>query len=229
MLIHHELVKCYQPEAWAATCYEADWTAAYALARSGKLIANVSQRHGDLAEKIVSHIVTNGHTRVLDLVESTDIVTEAQDGPSAKPGQVNGVANGKRKLAKASSVNSEDAMHKAIYDLLKAGYLTVLHESHLRPQADNISEATLECKRRLQLGSGLKKSEQAELDRAVRALLLSWKTNEDGIRTQGSVNGLKRRFEDAGMDDHVHDKRRKVNGGYASNDPVHLNVCLQLL
>ena len=225
VLIHHEIVKYYQPEAGAATYYEADWTTAYALATSGRLIANVSQRYGNLAGSIVSYIVTNGHTLVSDLIESTDIVTEAQGGSLTKPAQVNGLANGKRKLADMRSINSDDAMHKAIYNLLKAGYLTVLHESHLRPQADNVNEATLECKRKLQFGSVVKKAQQAEIDRAVRVLLLAWKTNEDGIRTQGAINSLKRRFDDADMNEYVHDKKRKVNGGHAANDTIHLDVC----
>ena len=225
MLIQHEIVKYYQPEDGATTYYEADWTSAYALARSGRLIADVSQRYGNIAGSIVSHIITNGHTRVSDLVESTEIGADVQSGQSNKPLHVNGLANGKRKLAEVSSVSSEDSTHQAIYDLLKTGYLTVLHESHLRPQADNVNEAISECKRRSQLGSVLKKAQQAELDRAVRALLLAWKTNEAGIRTQDPVNSLKRRFDDAIMNDYIHDKKRKVNGGYAAHDAVHLNVC----
>ena len=228
MLIHHELVKFYQSEARAPTHYEADWTTAYALVRSSRLVSAVTHQFGSLAGSVVSHILANGHTRVSELINLTDTLAGAQSEPLTKPVQTNGLSNGKRKLAQVSSANSEDSMHKAMHELLKIGYLTVLHESHLRPQADNITEAIWECKRKLQSQGVLKKADQAELDRAVRRLLQVWKSNEDGIRTQGSINHLKRQFEDADVNNYISEKKRRVNGGHAANDTIHLNVCLAI-
>ena len=211
------------------TYYEADWTTAYALARSGRVVSAVTSQFGGLAGNVFSHILTNGHTRVSDLINSKDVIAGVQSEPSTKPVQSNGLPNGKRKLAEigSSSMSSEDSVHKAIHDLLQVGYLTVLHPSHLRPPAENVTEATLECKKKLQFFGTLKKSHQQEVDRAVRALLQVWKSNDAGIKTQNSVNHLNQRFQDANVNEYRSDKMRKVNGGFAAtNDNIHLNVCL---
>ncbi|KAH6670064.1 DNA directed RNA polymeras-like protein III subunit Rpc82 [Halenospora varia] len=151
VLVQQNLIYHYTEDT-GLTHYEADHDAAYALVRSGKIMAAVESRYGTLAKDIVHNLLLLGHTKVVDLekafepkpVEQTkENGREKGKGHNTSNGTINGVtsevANGVNGHAEAVIVPVGE-IHATLERLLIAGVVEPIVESMFRSPLDRYSK-----------------------------------------------------------------------------------------
>ncbi|KAL8924999.1 MAG: hypothetical protein Q9172_002428 [Xanthocarpia lactea] len=210
------LVLWYDPDNVGQAFYEANLDNSYLLARSGKYIQLLRDRYGEFAGDLISNIVILGHVRVGDLVRAysppvdergpfSDIVASRHLVPfsDAKPNGDTGVA-----------VSTVEKLHSTISELLRAGLLCPVHESFLRPTAENITEAEHLVPR--DGSTKLKKQQEAAWQLNVQKKLEDWKygSKTDHKALAQPLHGTKRMF-DGGYDEFPA-KKRKIAGSHAN-------------
>ena len=163
------------------TYYEANWTGAYALVRSGKLTKAVEDRHGPVAAEILTNLLLSGHARVADLEQAhgspSHAVSFEPGNPKATP---NGeLPNGKSRHPPNGHAPASESFQSALTALVRAGLLTAVHESHFRSEADNRAEAETLVKSLDRFRGDLKGSQKAEYAEAVTKQLVHWRFAND--------------------------------------------------
>ncbi|KAL8718481.1 MAG: hypothetical protein Q9225_004395 [Loekoesia sp. 1 TL-2023] len=207
------LVLWYDADNGGQALYEADVSNSYTLARSGRYFQLVKERLGDNAGNIILNFSILGHVRMGDLIR-TYFPSPDERGPLHEviPTDHRSCSNDNQFIElKASTHGDVHTVHdfqSTINDLLSAGLLCPVHESHFRPAADNITEAEHVVPRDNQIRS--KREEQAAWELAVRKKLEHWKYGSEAdtdvlARTQ---KGTKRTFDDD--DDTPTVKKRKL-------------------
>ncbi|KAL8954935.1 MAG: hypothetical protein Q9193_007005, partial [Seirophora villosa] len=166
VLIQQQLVLWYSPEATVQSSYEADIHSSYALARCSKYTQLVKDRLGDLPGDIISNVAVLGYARVGDLTR-TYFPTPGEQGPFHESIPVNPHPD------RDDEPHAVELFHSTIGDLLRAGLLGLLHESHFRPAADNVLEAEHLVPQEYHATS--KKAQRAAWEMAVAKKLEDWK------------------------------------------------------
>ncbi|KAL8950530.1 MAG: hypothetical protein Q9222_003440 [Ikaeria aurantiellina] len=218
--IRHSLVVLTQQHLvlWSDTddsgqaIFEADLTNAYALARSGNYVRLTKKQRGDFAGDIISKINILGHVRVADLIKTK---SGRPDEPPAFEEflghdsylQANedftNMSNGS-----ISRDHSDTEFRTTIGELLSGRLLCRLHDSYVRPAADNLIEAERVVPRDTSFQH--KKQEQAVWELAVVKKLEDWKYGSKGElkALSACAKGTKRTFEEA--DGPSNTKKRKL-------------------
>lgn len=173
----------------------------------------MKDRFGDLAGDITSNVTVLGYVRVGDLSRNyfppsgeqrplQDLIPmhQYQHSDGEQSAELNGAVR--------DGSHSVEILHSIISDLLQAGLLCLIHESQLRPVADNVTEAKRVVFPNETIGS--KKAQQAAYDSALSEKLDEWKYGSE-VPTQNLVQpqkGTKRAFE--GSKDQCNGKKRKL-------------------
>ena len=200
VLIQQHLVYWFSSSEDHATVYEANLANAYALVRSGKYIKVVEDRYGDVAGGVISNLLLLGHVRVGDL-------TQAYVPSKDSKGHLNGsytfpdsaLSNGST-TKQVESLNGHgptaDSLHQTLYDLLQAGLVSAVNESHFRSLVDNRTEAEKEVPFQDRYAGKLKKEHEAEREQAVLNKLDDWKygTKQEREQLAALRKGRKRPF-----------------------------------
>lgn len=213
------------------TYYEANWTGAYALARSGKLTKAIEDRLGPVAGELLTTLLLSGHARVADLAQaysadSRSADTEAGNGKSLPNGDL---PNGNSNYLPNGQVSSTQSFQPALVALVSAGLVATVHESHFRSEADNRAEAEILVKSWDRFKDDLKGPQKLEFAVAVDKKLLDWKfTNEAAIKILAVepaaqyVNNNKRKLGEANDRTDALEKRRRLDIS-GSGKAVHLD------
>ncbi|KAL8691280.1 MAG: hypothetical protein Q9218_003459 [Villophora microphyllina] len=170
ILIQQHLVLWYDPDYTGRAFYEADVSNAYSLSRSGTYPRLLKDRRGgndrlrNVASDLISDLVLLGHVRVGDLTQ-TYFPDFGEQGPL---GEV--ILSNYR--AVKTNLHSVNDLHSSISDLLISGFLRPVHESYLRPAADNMVEAESVVPR--DDSYRLKTEVQAAWEKSVRSKLEEW-------------------------------------------------------
>lgn len=192
--------------------YEADLTKSYGLVRSGKYIKIAEDRFGEFAGGVVSNLLLLGHARIGDLAQAYKVAP-----PNDNQGNLEGTQDFPNiSAASLKSKQAEDikfrgptleALHITLCDLLQAGLVTPVHESHFRSDADNRSEAEKEVPRPDKWAGKFKLEQQAEWERGVLQKLHDWRHGAQSARDEVATlrKGMKRPLEDP---DSIHDFKR---------------------
>jgi len=213
------------------TFYEANWTSAYALVRSGKLTKAVEDRLGPIAGELLTSLLLSGHARVADLAQAYSGDSHSTHIEPGNPRHVpNGdLPNGKSKYLPNGQVSSAESFQPALTALVRAGLVATVHESHFRSEADNRAEAEILVKNWDKFRGDLKGPQKLEYAVAVDKKLLDWKfTNKAATKVltiepaAQHSNNKKRKLGEANDRTDTPEKRRRsdITGGGKS---VHLD------
>lgn len=182
--------------------YEANQETSFALVRAGKYVKFTEDRHGDFAGGIISNLLLLGHARVGDLVEAYKL---AQPNTKRPQETAPDLANSNSPvIPKTKQPNSEvnnhgptlESLHLTLWDLLKAGLISAVNESHFRSDADNRIEAEKEISHP-KLKWKFKKEEELDWERSIEQKLEDWKHGSKVERNEISSlqRGRKRLLE----------------------------------
>ncbi|KAI4142229.1 MAG: hypothetical protein L6R39_005025 [Caloplaca ligustica] len=213
VLIQQQLVQWYDPENSGQAFYEADIHNSFTLARSCKYSGLVKERFGDLASDILSNLIVLGYARVGDLTR-TYFPPPGGRGPLHEiipvepPLELNGTKPTQLPGSVQDNAPSVELFRSTISDLLRAGLLSLVHESHFRPAADNVFEAELLVPRDGHIS--LKKPQQAAWEAAILKKLDEWTYGVEATTDNLALpqKGKKRALEDG--DEQLGNKKRKL-------------------
>lgn len=163
------------------------------LVRSGKYIKFTEDRFGDVASGIVSNLLLLGHARIGDLEQAYKVVRPT--------GAAVGSSNGKTKQPTNETKNrgpSLESLHLALSDLLQAGLVMIVNESHFRSEADNRTEAEREMPNPKAAAGKYKKEQEFDWERKIQQKLEEWKhgTKVERSKIATLPRGKKRSLED---------------------------------
>lgn len=227
-MIQQNLVYYYYDPITAKTYYDANWDAAFALARTGRIIDIVEARFGEDAKDVVQNLLLLGHTKVGDLVEAYKALLE-KAVPKAN-GVTNGHTSGEGNDVKMTDgdntiAKAKDALHKTgltheqlddiLYQLLQCGYLQPVTAALFKSPADTYHDIEQEVLRSNGGEKGSKGSKKAEAIKGlIRERLKEVRESEKNWRQH--IKGNKRP-RDAYDDSTGPDKRRRLAGGVSVN------------
>lgn len=163
------------------------------LVRSGKYIKLTEDRFGEVASGIVSNLLLLGHARIGDLEQAYKV---------ARPtGAAVGSSGGKKKQSTNEAKNrvpSLESLHLALSDLLQAGLVVIVNESHFRSEADNRTEAEREMPNPKAAAGKYKKEQEFDWERKIQQKLEEWKhgTKVERSKIATLPRGKKRSLED---------------------------------
>ncbi|MCJ1470941.1 RNA polymerase III subunit C82 [Pseudocyphellaria aurata] len=177
------------------TLYEANQETSYALVRSGKYVQWTEDRYGDFAGGVVSNLLLLGHARVGDLAQAYKLVLpnekHSQEATHDLPNS-NSPETPKTKQVNCETVDHSptlESLHLTLWDLLKAGLIVTVNESHFRSDADNKIEAEREIPHP-KLKWKFKKDEELDWERNIQQKLEDWKHGSEAERNE--INSLQR-------------------------------------
>lgn len=157
--------------------------------RSGKYVKWTEDRHGDFAGGVVSNLLLLGHARVGDLAQAYKLVLPNRKHATEA---THGLPNSESlETQKTKQVNTEtnnhgptlESLHLTLWDLLKAGLIITVNESHFRSDADNKIEAEREIPHP-KLKWKFKKDEELEWARNIQQRLEDWKHGSEMERNE---------------------------------------------
>ena len=122
-------------------------------------------------------MLLSGHASTGDLAQAYNLLHHTDNGVALKEPAVltNGhTSNGDLKPHPAES------FHSSLHTLLDRGFLSSVHESYFRSDADNRSEAEALIRRLKNFDGELKTDQKRELAEAIEKRLLDWKLGSDG-------------------------------------------------
>ncbi|KAL8789608.1 MAG: hypothetical protein Q9213_001044 [Squamulea squamosa] len=215
VLIQQHLVLWYDADNVGQASFEANLERSYMLARSGKYIQLLNSRFGEFAGNLISHVIILGHVGVGNLsrtyfpaVNERGPLSEvfASDHPLEPNDQHHAQLNGDT----GKAPHTVDKLHSIMSDFLRAGLLCPVHESFLRPTADNVAEAQQLVPRDGSIKT--KKNQEKAWELAVQKKLEAWKYGSDaGIKALvPNLQSMKRPFD--GDHDELPAKKRKIAG-----------------
>lgn len=198
------------------TFYEANWEAAFALARTGRILDLIEGRFGENAKDVVQNLLLLGHTQVGDLIEAYAQKEAAQQKAILKAKeQANGAGEDVEMII---AEDPEPGLTKGqlegiLYELLQCGFLQPVTAILFKSPSDTYDEIEQEETRNM-AGStkGPKKAEALkskirEQLQAIRKKASEW---------QPYIKGNNKRGRD-GHESYGPDKRRKLANGASTN------------
>lgn len=163
------------------------------LVRSGKYIKFTEDRFGEVASGVVSNLLLLGHARIGDLEQAYKVVRPT--------GAAVGLSSSQKKQPTNETKNrgpSLESLHLALSDLLQAGLVTIVNESHFRSDADNRTEAEREMPNPKAAVGKYKKEQEFDWERKIQQKLEDWKHGTKTERSKIAIlpHGKKRSLED---------------------------------
>lgn len=216
MLIQQNLIYYYYQPSTNVTFYEANWDAAYALARTGRIADIVEARFGKDARDVVKNLLSLGHTRIGDLVEAYRVEKPKTNG------HVNGATNGLGEDAEMANGDHQQGglthaeIDSILYKLLQCGYLQPVSASMFKSPADVYNDIEQELLKRMD-GPAKGPKKQEELKGNVRRQMQDLR--DKAGKWQPLTKGNKR-SRDA-SESIGPDKRRKLTNGASVNGNSH--------
>lgn len=216
MLIQQHLVLHFTPEGDDTTWYEVDWSNAYNLMRSGKVINVVKERYGEGAGQLVENLLQLGHARVGDLTDAykfdsqpngtINSAAEHVNGEGMPNGIVNNRVSTKKQMKKIATPGQ---LHTVLYRLLEDGFVTRVRRRNYHSTADINAEAE-EVVKREQFPDGKVSGPKAReaFGNAVSSLKRKWREESDNGAQAGVSRGVINRKNGYGPAP----KRAKING-----------------
>ena len=209
VLIQQHLVRHYT-EQDDVTFYEADWKAAYALIRSGKVLILTEQQFGSSAAELVSNLLLQGHTTTKDLARAY----QAASLPgSKKTGGITADVGIETKASEPAPENSTSndseggqltdlrliQLNETLRKLLEDGLVSTVWIDQFRPFTDNYNEAVRAVKR-LGFSDGTKGSKANLIfERQIKGFLRNWRNREhERENSKHTSHGTKRQLDDVG-------------------------------
>ena len=174
------------------------------LIRSGNYIKVAKDKFGDCAGAIVLSLLRLGHVRIGDLLQVCE-ENELKDLNTLEAGACIPTGKGQSVGLKKSGQNNaqvanhtSDSLRFALQDLLQAGIVMKVHESHIRSATDNRDEAEHEVLRIDKFTDLSKKETKLEYEATVQRTLEEWRDGScrNDIETSGSMFSKKRRLQD---------------------------------
>lgn len=208
MLIQQNLVYYFE-EGPQATYYEANQAAAYALARSGKILEVVESRYGDAARDVVQKIFLLGHSKVGELIDSYQ---------SNKIPHTNGDDNA---LVEADAQSFSPAqLDSILYTLLESGLIQTVTEASFRSPADTYNEVE-QSLIKSEFTGGTKGTKQKEM---LKSMI---RDRLESLRSEGQTwkpRGNKRKL-DSGLTNGTNGsaKRRRFSNGSLAVNGIHVD------
>ena len=222
------------------TIYEARWTAAYALVRTGKLLRAVESRFGENVKSLFTNCLLASQFKVSDLekgiglqhTRTTLANCNSTDGRFLGPSKAK--TNGEL-LNPSDYLTAIDDFHSKMYTLLHNRFLNLAHEAHFRPDWENLLLAEHDIRQKSEYSDKQKKKDQPIVKLAIEDTLRSWLQGSLAVRTaiknqtlDAIDDNLKRpfkEFSDAEEDDlpgltkrrRLADGLAKVNGALADS------------
>ena len=231
-----------------STQYEANYPAAYTLIRSGNYVKVAKEKFGDYAGAVITNLLLLGHARVGDLLQTCEesnlealgAVGEQACVPTGNRQSV-GLKNSDMKMAKVIN-HTSGSFRFALQDLLQAGVVMMVHESHFRSIADNRDEAENEVSRIDNFMDLSRKETKLEYEATVQRKLEEWRDgpSHNDLATSGSMFSKKRRLQDIEESHAVSNGKRprmsnvQTNGANGIHHPesdrgstgVYIDVCI---
>ncbi|EHK98861.1 putative DNA-directed RNA polymerase III subunit RPC-3 [Glarea lozoyensis 74030] len=169
VLVQQNLIYHHTDSVTGVTHYEANYNAAYALLRSGKIMSFVETRHGVLAREIVHNLLLLGHTKISDLLDAYEAQKKEQfrlaqlareeaqrqqeeEQEEAAQSDENGDLNGVTEIRSDTQIPdpisaSSGQIHTALARLFNAGLIERVVDSMFRSPADIQDELEKELAR----------------------------------------------------------------------------------
>ncbi|KAF2454408.1 RNA polymerase III subunit RPC82-domain-containing protein [Lineolata rhizophorae] len=195
VLIQQHLALYYSSDSDGQTYYEADGINAYMLVRSGKIIRLLQERFGESAGGLGLNLLLLGHVKIKDLADAYGF--NKRKGKTNGPEGINGGGIHDEEID-TSHIRSLAELHRVLDELLRAGFVVKVQETHFRPAAD-IENDAVQAVMESQFPNGVKGTkEKAQLATSVKALKRKWRDGDDydeynqSAGTNGVSNGLKR-------------------------------------
>lgn len=201
VLVQHQLVLWYT-SVNESTIYEANTSSAYPLVRSGKYIKIAEDQVGKFAGEVISCLLGLGHAQVGDLLEgfgvgrkknASDPLGVSHESKDAHTNGLKHAANGVRD----SSVTFE-LIQGTLCDLLRAGLISEVHESHFRSETDNRLEAEKLVPPVQHYKAKSKREGDAQWEASIKMKLAEWKygAENEAIDFDSPMKGKKRPLDD---------------------------------
>lgn len=189
------------------TLYEANQATSYALVRAGKYVRLAEDRRGDFAGGVISNLILLGHARVGDLAQAYKLARPNTKGPrEAALDLLNSTLPVKSANGEIDNHDlTLESLHLTLWDLLKAGLINPVNESHFRSDADNRIEAEKEVPHPK---FKTKKEEVLNWERSIQQKLEDWRQGSNAEITEiaSLQQGKKRSLENA---ESSHDSKRQ--------------------
>ena len=234
VLIQQHLILHISPENESTTFYEVDWDGAYNLVRSGKIVAAVEDRYGAAAGQVISNLLQLGHAKVEDL---EDAYKFDKNNSSINTAAVHingeGLPNGFEKghlavTPQDKKISTRQDLHKILFQLLEAGFITKVHERTYHSFEDREMEVEKVVKA-TEFPDGKTTGPKAR-DRFSAAI------NEKKRKWREEETDISREVDHAATNGHGPQKRPKLNpvgpngvGGHSRGDVDVPSVTLQVL
>jgi len=207
VLVQHQLVLWYTSDN-NSTIYEANTASAYALLRSGKYVKTAEDELGKFAGEVISSLLSLGHAQVGDLVEGFGAGNSKSTNGSLVSPDVSDKPHSNEGKHEADSEGhgvTFELIQATLFDLLRSGLISEVHESHFRSEADNRLEAEKVVPPPEYYKAKSKRENEAQWEASLKKKLAEWKHGieteavgtEDLTKSKGAKKGKKRSLEDA--------------------------------
>lgn len=221
VLVQHQLVLWHTSDN-NGTVYEANVEVAYNLVRSGKYVQVVEDQLGDFAGQVISSLLSLGHAQVGDLVRGFSASMKIHiNGSMATSG-----ASDRTHLSEGKSMEqgtegplvTSGMLQATLCDLLQAGFISQVHESHFRSAADNRLEAEKVVPPPEYYKAKSRKENDAQWEASIQKRLAQWKhgivpeTAEVKTLNKGKKRLLREDPEDSPKHKRCSPGMHKVNG-----------------
>lgn len=220
VLIQQNLIY-YSRDSRGATFYEANWDAAFALARSGRILDLVESRFGEKHKDVVQNLLLLGHTKVGDLVQAYALKRAILEKAAAKTNaHSNGHTNGAGEDVNMTNGDSHKAglthgqLDGILYQLLECGYLEPVTAEMFKSTADAYNEFQQQAVKDGSDGGAKGSKKAVTLTSMIRSQLRE--RREKNSKWQHLTKGNNKRPRD-GYDSMDQDKRRKLTNGTSVN------------
>ena len=173
VLIQQHLVLWYTASEDSETYYEANSRSAYEIIRTGKFIQLIVDKFGEFAGQVFIDIISSGHAEVRHLAKLYKFV---QHGTGQSQSDT------KSSFEKGPETSHEPTLeffHLTLGRLIHAGFLSAVHESHFRSEADNRSEAAKELRTLAEFKYELKGELKLRFETELEKKLISWRFNTE--------------------------------------------------
>lgn len=168
------------------TLYEVHLRNAYNLVRQGKLLRVVTERYGQLGQSITTTLLLTGHGRVEDITNA--LVADKKKLERKPVNQTNGDHKHENSVARFDEGEWANTVRLRLLALIDSGFISIVHNSHFRPIADNERDARI-----LQLeahGDKVKKADEFLFEKKVRERMIDWQYNRDKRQEVLAKTGL---------------------------------------
>lgn len=177
--------------------------------RSGKYVRIAEDQVGKFAGEVISSLLSLGHAQVGDLVEGFGCGTSKSTNGSLVTPDVSDKPhlNGWKHAADGIDGHGVtfESVQATLFDLLQAGLISEVHESHFRSEADNRLEAEKVVPPPEFYKAKSKRDNEAQWETSIKKKLAEWKHGieaeavviKDSKNTNSAKKGKKRSLEDA--------------------------------